>query len=352
MKRLVGALLPLAVLAACRAAAAPAPPLPVVRLANPPATLVAGQRWVAHLTVRPAARPTLTAASGRRMVTVRTRAGGSGRYTAVVRLPAPGVWQLAAVVRRRSFPLGRLRVLASYRLALPAQILALDARSLLVVERQGRDRILRVDAATGRFSVATARIPSPWGLARDPEGRVLVSGGDGVYELGGRKITDVAAGPIAAAAQGDLYFAEQTRVGRIGRSGDVETLATDVAAPHGLVVRRDGSLVVSDSGNGRLLRIDAMTGATTLIASGLRSPLGAIEAADGSLLVVEHDAGRLLRVGDGIVADSLKRPYALTQAPDGSLYVVESGDVGRPSGAIARVAGDGSVTRLRLVPGS
>jgi sugar lactone lactonase YvrE len=349
VKRLLAALLPLAALAACGAAAAPAPP--VVRLAELPHTLVVGQRWVARLTVRPAVRPTLSAASGRRTVTVRTRASGSGRYTAVVRLPTPGVWRLAAVVRRRSFPLGRVRVLRSYPLAVPAQILALDDRSLLVVERLGRDRILRVDAATGRVSVATKRIPSPWGLARDAEGRILVSGGGGVYELGGRKIADVAAGPIAPAPQGGLYFAEQTRVGRIGRSGDVETLATDVAAPHGLVVRRDGSLVVSDSGNGRLLRVDPATRATTVIASGLRSPLGAIEAADESLLVVEFDSGRLLRVGDGVLADSLRKPYALTQAPDGSLYVVESGDDGRPSGAIARVAGDGSVTRLRLVPG-
>jgi hypothetical protein len=211
VRRLVTALLMIAVLAAYASAAAPAPP--VVRLAELPHTLVAGQRWVARLTVRPAARPTLSAASGRRTVTVRTRASGSGRYTAVVRLPAPGIWRLAAVVRRRSFPLGRVRVLRSYPLALPAQILALDDRSLLVVERLGRDRILRVDAATGRFSVATKRIPSPWGLARAADGRILVSGEGGVYELGGRKIADVAAGPIARAPQGGLYFAEQTSVG-------------------------------------------------------------------------------------------------------------------------------------------
>jgi hypothetical protein len=40
----------------------------------------------------------------------------------------------------------------------------------------------------------------------------------------------------------------------------------------------------------------------------------------------------------------------LTQSADGSFYVVESGDLGRPSGRIVRVAGDGSITRLRLVP--
>jgi hypothetical protein len=348
VRRLAAALLLVAAVAACSADAAP--PKPVVTLARLPETLVAGQRWVARLTVHPATRPSLRATSGARMIRVQTAAIGRGRYTATLRLPTAGIWRLAALVRGRSFPLGRVRVLTSYPLALPAQILALD-RSLFVVERQGRDRILRVDAGTGRFSVVTTRIRSPWGLARDANGRVLVSGESGIYELGGTKVADVAAGPIAAAANGDLYFADQTRVGRIGRGGGFETLSTDVAAPHALVLRRDGSLVVSDSGNGRLLRIDPATRAMTVLASGLKNPLGAVEAADGDLLVVEFDSGRLLRVSDGrVLTQALRKPYALTQSADGAVYVVESGELGRPSGGIARVAADGSIVRLRLVP--
>jgi hypothetical protein len=338
-----------AAIAACSAAAAP--PERVVRLGVVPKTLVTGQRWTARLTVRPPARPTLRATSSARVVTSRATALGSGRYAAIVRLPSAGTWRLAALVRGRIFQLGRVRVLASYPLALPAQILALDERSLLVVERQGRDRILRVDTESGRFAVATRRIPSPWGLTHAANGGVLVSGGSGIYELGGRKIADVAAGPIAAAPNGDLYFADQTRVGRIGDGGRIETLSSSVAAPHGLVVCRDGSLVVSDSFNGRLLRIDPSTRATTVIASGLRNPLGAIEAADGDLLVVEYDTGRLLRLGGGgVVTQSLGKPYALTQTADSTVYVVESGDDSRPSGGIARVSGEGAVGRLRLVP--
>jgi hypothetical protein len=205
----------LAALAACIAAAAP--PTLVVKLAAPPDTLVAGQRWAARLTVRPPARPTFRAASAGKALTSRATATGRGRYTAIVRFPSAGIWRLAAVVRGRTFPLGRVRVLASYPLALPAQILALDERSLLVVEREGRDRVLRVDTETGRFSVVTKRIPSPWGLARTANGGVLVSGGSGIYELGGRKIAAVAAGPLAAAPNGDLYFADQTRVARARR---------------------------------------------------------------------------------------------------------------------------------------
>jgi streptogramin lyase len=327
-----------------------APPRPAVRLSGLPETLVAGQRLVARLTVRPAARPTLTATSGARKLSVRAQANRRGRYTATLRLPAAGVWRLTALVRGRRLPLGRVRVLASYPLALPAQILAPDDGSVLVVERQSRNRILRVNPATGRFSVAATRIPSPWGLARDPNGRVLVSSESGIYELGGGRVADVPAGPIAAAADGAVYFADQTRVGRV-RGGAVETLATGVAAPHALVLRRDGTLIVSDTGNGRLLRIDPVTRTTEMVASGLRAPMGAIEAANGDLLVVEFGSGRLLRVSDGgVITQSLRTPYALVQSPSGSIYVVESGDVGRPSGAIARVTEDGSVVRLRLLP--
>jgi hypothetical protein len=301
--------------------------------------------------VQPAATPVLVATAAARAVRVRARAAGRGRYAATLRFPVPGSWRLTALVGRRSFALGRVRVLASYPLALPAQLLAVDDRFLLVVERQGRDRILRVDVDSGRFTVAASRFPAPWGLARDATGRVLVSGGSGIYELGGRKVAAVPASPIAAAPNGDLYFAEESRVGRIGRDGRVETLTTDVAAPHALVLRHNGSLVVSDSGNGRLLRIDPATRATTVLASGLRNPLGAIETSNGALLVVEFDSGRLLRIGDGhVLARSLRRPYALTQSASGSIYVAESGDLGRPSGDIARVAGDGTVVRLRLIP--
>jgi hypothetical protein len=347
--RAAAALLALAALTACSADAATASR--VVRVAGLPETPVAGQRWAAKLTVRPAATPILAATAGARRVTVRARATGPGRYLATLQLPTPGSWRLTALVAGQSFALGRIRVLASYPLALPAQILALDDRALLVVERQGRDRILRVDVDTGRFSVATTRIPSPWGLARDMDGRVFVSGGSGIYELGGRKVAAVPASPIAAAPNGDLYFAEESRVGRIRRDGRVETLTTAVAAPHALVLRRDGSLVVADSGNGRLLRIDPATRATAVVTGGLRNPLGMIESADGTLLVAEFDAGRLLRIGDGrVLAHGLRKPYALTETAGGSIYVVESGDAGRPSGGIARVAGDGTVVRLRLVP--
>jgi hypothetical protein len=341
--------------AACSIGGSAATPAPVVRLPSTPGSLVAGQRWTARLIVRPAAPPVFRATLRARTVAAKGHATGSGRYAATLRLPVAGLWRLTAAVRGRSVALGRLRVRASYSLASPAQILAVDAGTLLVVER-GRHRILRVDARTGAFSVLTRAIPSPWGLARAPDGRVLATGANGVYELRGTtatRIAGVSAGPVAVAADGTIYFAESTRVGALRALGRVNTLTTDVSAPHALVVARDGSLVVSDTGNGRLLRLDPSTLRTTVLASGVRGPLGAVETAGGELLVVEFDTGRLLRVRESattVVVDGLRRPYALAEAAGGTVYVVEGGELDRPSGAIARIGAGRVVRRLRLVP--
>lgn len=51
-----------------------------------------------------------------------------------------------------------------------------------------------------------------------------------------------------------------------------------------------------------------------------------------------------------VFEDTRREWKLLSGSADGSVYVVESGDLGRPSGGIARVAADGAVARLRLVP--
>jgi sugar lactone lactonase YvrE len=162
------------------------------------------------------------------------------------------------------------------------------------------------------------------------------------------------ASPFVVAPGGDVYYANATEVGRV-RTGSTRTEAfqVDVSVPHGLALDGD-TLYVSDSGNGRILRVDLRTGRSAVHASGLRSALGIELEPGGSLLAAEHDTGRLLRIDAAgrvsVVASRLVKPYALDRAPDGSVFVVESGDDRRATGAIARVAADGTLTRLRLVP--
>jgi sugar lactone lactonase YvrE len=246
----------------------------------------------------------------------------------------------------------------SYRLALPGQVLARPDGTLLVVERQARNRIVRVDPRTGAVTSFSARVPAPWGLAAGGGGAVLVSGQGGIYSLrragaSATRIASVAASPIARAPNGDVYFADGSTLGVVRRgTRKAVALSDDVTSPHGLVVEPAGTLVVSDTGSGRLLRFDPATRTAEVVADGLHNPTGAIAAPDGSILVVEFDSGRVLRVANErttVVTSGLRKPYSLARARDGSVYVVEDGDLARPTGGIARVAADGTVTRLRLV---
>jgi hypothetical protein len=344
-----GALLLVALAVGCGAAGGTSPH---VSLRGPaPSSLVAGQPWIVRVSGAPVSA--VCARSGGRVVSAPARRSAPNAYVARLTLPAGGVWHVVALTGRTERPLARVRVLSSYPLALPAQVLA-DEGSLLVVERLGRDRVLRVDLATGRLTVLTRAVPAPWGLARAADGGVLVSGASGIYSLRGGPIASVRASPITAGDGDDVYFANENEVGRV-HAGDVSVLTTDVDAPHGLFVDADGALVVSDSGHGRVIRVDPSTGEVRVVAAGLEQGLGAIDDDAGGALVVEFGAGRLVHLRpDGtmsIATEELRKPYALARAADGPIYVVEDGELDRPSGGLARVAADGSVTRLRLVPG-
>ena len=334
---------------------------PPARLVGKPPALVVGQTWRAVIEVRGAVRPRVRARLGTRVLTFATARQEGRRYRASLRFPAPGRWSISAVLGRREFRLTRVDVSeASYALAQPGQLLVVDG-SILVAERGDRDRVLRVDPATGSFVVFGTGIPEPFGFARARDGSILVSGESGLYRLsatGGKaeRIVDVEAGPIAVAPNGDVFFGNRSSLGRLTiASRRVETFPIDVSVPHGLALAPDGTLVVSDTGNDRILRVDLGSGRTTVDADRLRAPLGLVLEPSGAALVVEFDAGTVLRVdatgSRNVVASGLVKPYAVDRAAGGTLYVVESGDDRRASGRLRRVEADGSVSTLRLVPG-
>ena len=72
--------------------------------------------------------------------------------------------------------------------------------------------------------------------------------------------------------------------------------AATFAGPHGLTFASDGALIVSDTGNGRVRRIDTTTRVVTTIASGLEGPFDVEAGADGSVYVAENAGNRVLRV--------------------------------------------------------
>ena len=118
------------------------------------------------------------------------------------------------------------------------------------------------------------------------------------------------------------------------------------AAPHGLALAADGALLVSDAGNGRVRRIDPVSGVISALAQ-VGRPDGLDVLADGSLVVVDGQDDRVVHLAPsgarmGLVGPVFTIAYDVEAAPGGVTYVLEAG----PAGRIRRVAADGTVTTV------
>ena len=156
-------------------------------------------------------------------------------------------------------------------------------------------------------------------------------------------------GPIAIAANGDVYFTTSDAIWKLagGTGTPIRTApAAQLSTPHGLAVAPDNTVLVADTGNDRILRIDPTSGAITTFAK-LAVPRGMDIAADGTIYVVDGGANRVVHLSAsgtqlGLVGPTFNDPYAVATAPDGAVYVVES----LVPGDVRRVAPDGTVTTV------
>ncbi len=329
---------------------------PRVSLIGRAPVVTAGKTWNARLRA-PKAPVVLARKAGRRL-TFRSVRTAPRRFRAAIRLPVPGRWSLSARLGPKRYPLGSVRVVApAYLLEVPAQLVANPDGSLLVAERGSRNRITRIDPGTGRISRFSSVPAEPYGLAWQGQ-RLLVSTRAGIYAVsahGGQsqRLNTTNVGPLLPETEATALYGAQTELGRLDlASGATHPFGIAVANPHTLLLSESGRLLVTDTGNGRILSVDPSSGSATTVAAGLDTPIPMAFGADGDLIVGEHDSGRLIRVRpDGsksVLAGGLRKPYAMALARDGDYYVAEVGDLAFPSGALRRVTQDGRVTTLRL----
>ena len=156
-------------------------------------------------------------------------------------------------------------------------------------------------------------------------------------------------GGIAIAANGDIYFADSNNavVRRIdaaslvitpvagnhdlgaGFAGDGESaIRAQLNAPDGVAIASDGALIIADSYNHRIRRVDPATGVITTIAGSGRDDFS----------------------GDGQLAmeAALNTPVAVACAPNGDIYIADTMNnrirmIEHATGLIHTVAGDGTV---------
>jgi sugar lactone lactonase YvrE len=188
---------------------------------------------------------------------------------------------------------------------------------LAVMERSGRSESLYVadlwslaefDARSGRLidvdnqSRAGGGIVEPWTVAPDDGNVIVTSWMSNAVQIWDPRANaevqkyDFILPQSALRFQGDLVVAElgTASVVRMDANGTRTTMANGLAVPRGLAAT-GSELWVSDWATG-LVWLVAGNGAPRVIASGLAQPEGMAVDRDGSLLVVESGAGRLSRI--------------------------------------------------------
>jgi len=236
------------------------------------------------------------------------------------------------------------------RFVQPTSIELEPAGTLLLVENNP-GRLLRVDPRNGRVTVIVPSIARPYAVVKTSSGRIYFSATNSLRRIDpGAKPATVARadsdiGPLAAAPDGTVYYSTGAHVYRLPAGASAPTVigpAERLDAPHGLAVAPDGALLLSDTGNNRIVRIDPMSGATAVLTH-VTGPRGLDVAPDGTVYVVDSGANRVLRLS----ASGSRLGYLARTS--GDLYdvqvtrgVLEAG----ATGWVRRISRDGTVTTV------
>ncbi|WP_232679629.1 Ig-like domain-containing protein [Nocardioides sp. R-C-SC26] len=258
------------------------------------------------------------------------------------------------------------------------QGIAMDAVGAVYYADEGNHEIVKLtqpNRYTWARTVLAGNLQRPSGIAVDVDGNVYFSensSGD-VHKLtpsdGGYTTSLVGSGlerprGVAVDADGNVFvadWADEDKIVRFSPSGAGYTrsvVALGLANPHG-VVEADGTLIVGDSGNKRVLRlVPNGTGYAqeTLTVWGTATPTWVATMASGDLLVTDRDAQQVVAlrkrtlsaqddtatttVQTAVTADVRSNDTIAPASPAMSAPTV----IGTPAGGTATVGTDGQIT--------
>lgn len=193
------------------------------------------------------------------------------------------------------------------------RVLAGAGDLLWVTDRSGSSESLTIEDGRQRAGLRDVRA-----IAVGPQGRIALA------DAAANRVWELELGPPAAlkvlAGTGTAFYP----IGDGARA-----IAAQLDGPSGLAWQPDGSLLIADTGHGRVRKAGTDGRIGTVAGTGLPGPNG--------------DGGPATRA-------FLGAPGPLAAGPDGSFVVAESGRPGEPDGQrIRRVTSDGIISTLAPV---
>ncbi len=243
------------------------------------------------------------------------------------------------------------------QLSRPSAVAALPDGSFLIADT-GNNRIRRVDVATGNISTVAGT--GTQGVAGDggPATAAQLDAPTDVVPVpgGGYFVADSGNGRVRfVSASGTITTFAGTTPGYSGDGG--KAAAAQLSQPRKLSLAPDGAVLIADTGNARVRRVDA-GGTITTVAGGqpgfagdggqaksaaLSQPSDVIPLSNGGFLIADTGNNRVRRVtplgtiftiagstagsgGDGGPASQaqLNQPEALTRTPNGGVIITDT----------------------------
>lgn len=355
--------------------------------------VTAGRPWTATISIRAGQRPfsgraTLLATGQIGPRTFTTRRARPGLFRARIVFPGGGRWTLSVRAAGRTARLASLDVRgAGPRISRPHGLEIAEEHGDLIVPDLDGTSFFEVNLRTLARTVVGRGFDHPLFLNFGPGGYLYVADATRIYrfEPDGSK-TQIAGngrrgtagdGGLATAAQlggpgdfafdaaGNLYIAEYDNgvrivtpdgridtlagVGREGYSGDGGPARNAAfGAPHGLDVLPDGTVLVADSHNGVIRRIDGSTRVVTTIASGFGAPVCIEAGPNGSFYVADASVDHIVRIAANGTRTNLGRGLRVPSSVDvdrsGNAYVSEFEGrsirrIDAPTGRMTRIVG-------------
>jgi len=247
-----------------------------------------------------------------------------------------------------------------------------SASGLATLSGVGQGALANLDP--GVWTPYTSGFTTPYSVSVDAAGDLAVADeGGAVYWIPAGSAanatpTSIGSGfgePAATAfdANGNLYIAdfkdnqidEIPNVAGVLKPGSQSILIADTVTfdgtalnkPSGLTVGPDGTLYISDLGNGRVVTYNPGSGNSSVFATGLKDPWGVAVDAANNVYIANTGGGNVLVYSAGVVTTltpaGVTAPWGVVVDPSGSVLISDKG-----TGNIVRVPYDASATPAGL----